>query len=205
MGPAPRLACLPVRDLGRVVRVHVCAPLDVGTTPADVGSLVVVLAAPLRDELPAVSVAEPALAALAAAALAATLPQFAEGSHVGVIVCLDGDIDILLHDLGDIEHLPADVHGTAYQRTVVIHRTGGTYADSSELLHRNVLLFHLCQQALCHIRDDILAAVRLVGGNLPLVQYHALLREQADLHCGSSHIYSKCVLTHTEFLHESVL
>ena len=71
MRRAPELAGLLVRDLGRVVGVHVRAPVDVGAAAADVRGPVVVLAAPLGHELLAVAVAEPALAALPRAALAA--------------------------------------------------------------------------------------------------------------------------------------
>ena len=71
MRVAPRLARELVSPLGRVVRVHPRAAVDVGAVVAHVRRAVVVLAAPLGLELLAVPVAEPALAALAGAALAA--------------------------------------------------------------------------------------------------------------------------------------
>ena len=136
-----------------------------------------------------------------APALAAALPQFAQGGHIGIIACGHiGDLrQQVVHSLFQVQHAPTQIHAFMH-REISVHRSGNTDANAFYVLCRNGSFRHLFLNGRGDIRQNGLSAVFCSGGDFPLVQQISLRSKETHFHRGAAHVYAKCIRFHCNAL-----
>ena len=130
-------------------------------------------------------------------ALAAALPQLAQGRHVGIVACgyLGDRGEQLVHAFPEVEHAPAQIDALV-DGVVAVHGTGYADADALYVSGGDVLFAELCGNGCGHIGQHSLAAVVGDGGDLPFVHKGAVRGEQTQLDGGAADINAECVRFH---------
>ena len=123
------------------------------------------------------------------AALAAALPEFAHGRHIGIVACGNGQAGQLRQRLAHIKSAPAQVDAHAHL-ALAVDGAGNADADAQDLM---ILARPVGSNGSGDIGQNLPAAVGGHRGDLPLFDHVADLVKICDLDGGAAQIHAVAV------------
>ena len=134
-----------------------------------------------------------------AVALAAALPAFAQSRHIGVVAGLDGHAQQRPQRGLQVYHTPAQVDAVVND-ALTADRAGNTDAGAQNVAFGDALSFHFLHNCFGDVGQDVLAVVRGIRGDLPLVQKIRVFIKKTQLHGGAAQVDTKTIF-HKKDLH----
>ena len=125
-------------------------------------------------------------------ALAAALPEFTQGSHIGIVAGLYGKPGQVTELFGNVEYAPAQIYA-AVHRAGGIHGAGNADAQAQQRFIRDIVVLPVASHRCRDVGQDLLAAVCGYGGNFPLVQHITGFVKVGDLYGGAAKIHAKAI------------
>ena len=126
------------------------------------------------------------------AALAAALPVFPQGRHVGIVSGLDGEARHFGQGIGDVKDPPAQVDALIHHAAAV-HRPGNADADAQNGGGVYIVLLPIALDRGGNVRQNVGTLVIGDRGNLPLIQHGPVFVKVGDLDGGAAQINAKTV------------
>ena len=122
------------------------------------------------------------------AARAHAADALGKAGHGGVVVDVDGLVEVLLQ-LGAQRHVaPAQVGAEDHVARLFIGHAGDAHADGGDVLFLKAAARHHIQHAAAHVRDDVLVGAARQRGGFALGEDGAAFVHHADLDAGAAQI-----------------
>ncbi len=125
-------------------------------------------------------------------ALAAALPVFAKGGHIGVVAGLHREARQAAEGLGDVEYPPAQVD-TAVDHALGADGTGDADAQAQDGTGVDLVVRYVAADGRGDVGKNLGAAAGRHRGDFPLAQHFAGLVKIGDLDGGAAQVDAESV------------